>query len=105
MKTFRRVAVGLGYAGLLVISMLMVWDAFFPHTFVAFLERPIRDYIEDFDLIAVPTAVALLGYAVYVLIRVRRPIGTRILRVLLMLAWCLLLAMCCILMMARSGIV
>jgi len=105
MKTFRRVAAGLGYVGLLLISMLMIWEVGAPSTFVAFFQRPIRDYIELSYLIAAPGSVALFGLAVFELIRGRRPIGTRVLRALLTLAWCLLLAMCCLLMGVRTGIV
>jgi hypothetical protein len=104
-NTLRRAAACSAYGGLVLVSLLMIWDTRAPDKFVAFFGRPARDYLQDADLIVVPTVVVLFGRTLFELVRGRKPITTRIIRALLMLAWCLLLAMCCLLMGVRTGIV
>lgn len=100
----RRVAAATARVALLLISALMVWEAFSAGTFVMFFKRPVRDYLELSYIAAIVGSVVFCVHAALELVRKKRPIGTSILRLLLMLAWCFSLAVSCLLMAIRTGI-
>jgi len=104
MNKFRRLTVRWGLASLLLLSALMLWEAFSPHTFELFFKSPVRNFVEPLYLAAVVGSVIFFGHAIFNLVHRRRPIKAAVVRLLLTLVWCLSSAMSCILMVIRTVI-
>jgi uncharacterized protein YjeT (DUF2065 family) len=89
---------------LLAISALMIWEALFPTAFTSVFKRPIRDFVELSYLAAMLGSIVFVGIAVYQLIRRRGPIEGPVLNLTFTVSWCLVLAVCFILMGVRTGL-
>ena len=102
MSTPRRAAASAGRAALLLISALMIWEAFSPRTFVSFVMGPARVYLQLSYIAPIVGSVVSCGHAISDLVSKRRPIGTGFLWLLLTLAWCFSVAASLVVMAVRS---
>jgi hypothetical protein len=89
---------------LLAISAVMAWEALFPATFTSIVKRPYRDLVELSYFGPIVGSVVFVGITVYHLIRRRGRIESAVVSLVFTVLWCLGLALCFILMMARTGI-
>ena len=89
---------------LMVISVLMVWEALSPGPFTSAVPRPLRDWIEVSYIAGAALSLGLLGTAIYNLASGRRTGLGGALQVSLNAVWLFGLVACSLLMAVRTGI-